>query len=174
MFFPRRSHRRSRNPLISLQVSSCCQSFYISNSRYLVPEQSRGIFIQRRSRKTSLVSDRNRTEVLNVKSSSQEPVSQFLKTLIIVELVSVGPQSFLLAALQISLLFLWMASLLHAALLCLSLSPPPRPASYLSCSVLPRFITELLLLTRLAACLSVCWTQCRRLCLCKYSLFHHV
>lgn len=103
-------------------------------------------------KKTLLVSDRNRTKALNVKSSSQEPVSHFLKTLIIVELSSVVPLSFLLAALQISLLFLWMASLLHAALLCLSFTPP-RP-SYLSSSVLPLFISELLLFSRLA--LSVC------------------
>lgn len=62
------------------------------------------IFIQQQNRK--LVSDGNRTEALNVKSSSQEPVSQFLKTLIIVELCHVRPLSFLLTALQISLLFL--------------------------------------------------------------------
>lgn len=151
------SHRRTKNPLISLTVSSCCQSFYISNSRYLVSEQSCSIFIQQQKKQTSLVSDRNRTEALNVKSSSQEPVSQFLKTLIIVELFSVGPLSFLLSALQISLLFLWMASLLHAALLCLSFTPPPR-LSYLSSSVLPLCISELLLFTRLA--LSVCLCVC--------------
>lgn len=90
-------------------------------------------------KKTSLVSDRNRTEALNVKSSSPEPVTQFLRTLITVELFSVGPLSFPLAALQITLLFLRMASLLHAALLCLSFIPPPHWFSYLSSSVFPSF-----------------------------------
>lgn len=91
--------------------------------------------------------------LFNVKPPSQEPVSQFLKTLIIAELWSAGPLSLLSAAFQISLLFLWTAPLLHAALLCLSVTPPSRRPSYLFPSVLSLFNRELLLI-RLA--LSAC------------------
>lgn len=123
--------------LIVAALSSVNQKFSKSSSVFIFSHftfQTMTIWSQNKAlrriysameRKTSLVSDGNRTEDLNVKSSSQEPVSQFLKTLIIVELFSVRPLSFLLAALQISLLFLWMASLLHAALFCLSFTLPP-------------------------------------------------
>ena len=97
-----------------------------------------------------LHSDRNRTEALNVKSSSQELVSHFLKVWFLLNFSDSDPRAFLLAASQMSLLFLRTACLLHAALLCLSFSPPRPPLpSYLSSSVLLLFIGNLLLCSRL-------------------------